>query len=83
MGDPLDAAQLLPSTPELLLSLASVAILLGATFAVSRDLRRRGYAAWWVAGAHTLFMPPLGLVGWAVLRFSSRAPDHPVEHRPS
>ncbi len=63
---------ILPPTSELLLgSLAFYGITLGLAVATGWDLRRRGFAAWWVVAALTLFVLPVGLIGWAVLRFSA------------
>ncbi|MDX1621157.1 MAG: hypothetical protein R3320_09215 [Nitriliruptorales bacterium] len=59
---------ILPGAAELawgLLFLLAQVIVAGL---VAWDLRRRDVTAWWFVGVVTVFMMPLGLIGWIVLR---------------
>lgn len=39
----------------------------------SATARRGGVEAWWAVGLATVLLPPVGLVGWAVLRRDTRS----------
>lgn len=64
----------LPSAGELFFgAVAFFAVLVAAAVGTGWDLRSRGIAAWWLVAALSFFMLPIGLMGWAVLRWENRS----------
>lgn len=64
----------LPSGGELFFgAVAFVGVLFAAAVGTGLDLRRRGIGAWWLVAALSFLMLPIGLMGWAVLRWEHRS----------